>query len=109
MSGQSGARFSYAETRPYVIVDSLDDLQGPDHGVMTLPHELAWSGRTDFDLDDGYDRAAFYKIVLEEGIERHLAALLNSQLLVRHWAEINPARHVRARWEQRFTELRSAA
>jgi len=109
MSGQGGAPFSYAETRPYEVAGSLEELQGPEHGVVALPLELAWSGRTEFDLDDDYDRAAAYKIVLEEGAGRHLRQLINGRLLVEHWREVLPARPVRALWERRFPELRRAA
>lgn len=61
------APFGYAEVRPYAVAPSLSELRGPAHGVLDLPHELAWSGRRSFDLDDDYDRAAAYKIILEEG------------------------------------------
>jgi hypothetical protein len=73
-----------------------------------LPHELAWSGRRRFDLDDDYDRAAAYKIILEEGREEHFRRYLNARLLWRYWREILPARQVRALWEARFPELRRA-
>jgi hypothetical protein len=103
-----GAPFSYAEVRPYSVAESLDDLCGPDHGELDLPHELAWSGRRRFDLADDYDRAAAYKIILEEGRDEHFRRLLNARLLRRHWTEIRPARQVRALWEGRFPELRHA-
>lgn len=45
-----------------MVADSLSELRGPEHGVPWLPIEPAWSGRREFDLDDGYDRAAAYKI-----------------------------------------------
>jgi hypothetical protein len=109
MSGHSGAPYSYAETRPYAVVDALDELRGPEHGVVRLPLELAWGGRTEFDLDDDYDRVAVFKIVLEEGAEEHLRELINARLLREHWQEILPARPVRALWERRFPELRHAA
>jgi hypothetical protein len=106
MTSQDGPPFTYAEVRPYAVALSLAELQGPDHGVLELPHELAWSGRRRFDLDDDYDRDAAYKIVFEEGREEHFRRFVNGTLLRRHWAEIHPARQVRALWEQRFPELR---
>ena len=107
MSGE-GARFSYADVRPYAVAESLDGLSGPEHGVLVLPHELAWSGRKSFDLDDDYDRSAAYKIILEEGREEHFRRLLSGALLRRYWRQIAPARPVRALWELRFPELRHA-
>ncbi|MFG2248166.1 hypothetical protein [Spirillospora sp. NPDC048823] len=109
MEGHSGAPFSYTETRPYEVAGSLSELQGPEHGVVVLPLELAWGGRTEFDLDDDYDRSAVYKIVLEEGGAEHQRRLINGRLLVEHWDEILPARPVRALWERRFPRLRYAA
>lgn len=109
MKGDSAAPFSYVETRPYEVVGSLGELQGPEHGVVVLPLELAWGGRTEFDLDDDYDRSAVYKIVLEEGGVEHQRQLINGRLLMQHWDEILPARPVRALWERRFPHLRHAA
>jgi len=100
--------FSYAEIRPYAVAESLDELRGPAHGALVLPRELAWSGRHRFDLDDDYDRAAAYKIILEEGREEHFRRFLNAGLLRRYWQEILPARRVRALWESRLPELRRA-
>lgn len=102
------ARFNYADARPYAVADSLDELKGPAHGWLMLPHELVWSGRRSFDLDDDYDRAAAYKIILEEGRPEHFRELLNGPLLRRRWPSIRPARRVQAMWEQRFPELRRA-
>lgn len=101
--------FSYGQVRPYVVAESLDELCGPVHGLLELPRELAWSGRRSFDLDDDYDRSAAYKIILEEGQEEHFRQYLNARLLVRYWAQIRPARQVRALWEHRFPELAVAA
>ncbi len=108
MNSQGAAPFTYAEIRPYAVAESLEELCGPVEGTLELPHELAWSGRRSFDLEDDYDRAAAYKIVLEEGQEEHFRRYLNGGLLRRYWREILPARQVRALWERRFPELRSA-
>jgi hypothetical protein len=109
MGNDAGVPYTYAEIRPYAVADSLDELSGPVHGALELPHELVWSGRRRFDLDDDYDRAAAYKIILEEGREEHFRRYLNAWLLRRYWREILPARQVRALWEGRFPELRRAS
>lgn len=109
MDSMRPAPFSYADIKPYAVPAELDDLQGPEHGVVTLPHEVAWSGRREFNLDDEYDRAAMYKIVLEEGQEPHQRRLLNRKILRRDWRNLFPARQVRALWEDRFPELRHAS
>ncbi|MFD2079497.1 hypothetical protein SAMN05421678_11619 [Actinopolymorpha cephalotaxi] len=101
--------FSYAEVRPYAVTESLEELRGPDHGFLDLPQHLAWSGRRRFDLDDDYDRAAAYKIILEEGREDDFRHYLNASLLRSNWNDILPARRVQALWEGRFPDLRRAA
>lgn len=103
------APFSFADIRAYALPQSLDELQGPASGTITLPHELAWSGRRRFDLADSYDRLAMYKIVLEEGDPSHLRRLLNRDMLLREWPNMLPARQVRSLWERRFPQLRQAA
>lgn len=108
MDRKRTAPFSYADIKSYAVPADLDDLQGPEHGVVTLPHEVAWGGRREFNLDDDYDRAAMYKIVLEEGQEAHQRRLLNRDILRRDWDKIVAAREVRALWENRFPELRRA-
>jgi hypothetical protein len=34
MSNRMSAPFSYAEVRPYEVAESLDELHGPDHGLL---------------------------------------------------------------------------
>lgn len=108
VSSRKRAPFSYAEVRPYAVAQSLEALRGPAHGVLELPQELAWSGRRRFDLDDDYDRAAAYKVILEEGREEDFRRYLNAELLRRCWRDILPARQVQALWEGHFPELRRA-
>lgn len=50
----------------------------------------------EYDLDDDCDRAAMYKIVLEEGQQADQQRLLNWRLLRRDWRSLFPARQVRA-------------
>jgi hypothetical protein len=108
MGSDARVPFTHAETRPYAVAESLDELRGPVRGDLELPHELAWSGRGRFDLDDDYDRAAAYKIILEEGREEHFRRYLNSWLLRRYWREIVPTRPCPRPWEAAFPELRRA-
>ncbi|WP_227997519.1 hypothetical protein [Nocardia australiensis] len=109
MSDHTETPFSFAEVTPYEVVDSLTELHGPEHGTLHLPVELAWSGRTEFDLSDDYDQTAAYKIVLEEGTRRHLRELVSGRLLSAIWSQMRPARPVRALWENKFPQLRAAS
>jgi len=43
----------------------LDDLAGPQHGVVQLPLHVAWSGLTAFDLDRPKLLLSMYHLVLD--------------------------------------------
>jgi hypothetical protein len=46
---------------------ALSELAGLEHGTVSLPLHLAWSGLTTFDLDQPRLRMSYYRIVLTEG------------------------------------------
>jgi hypothetical protein len=41
MGSDARVPFTYAGIWPYAVVESLDELRGPIHGALELPHELA--------------------------------------------------------------------
>jgi hypothetical protein len=87
---------------------SLDELDGPDHGVVQLPHHVAWSGITAFDVSRPGRCRNMYHIVLTDGQRDDLTAFLNRQLLVSQWPVLRKliGRAVRDVWESAFPELR---
>jgi hypothetical protein len=103
-------RVGYAERRPYAVPGSLADLTGPTHGVVRLPAALAWTGRVEYDLDGDADRILFYERVLVEATGADfLIALLDEDLLRGVWNRLFLPAAVRCAWEQRFTDLITAA
>jgi hypothetical protein len=42
----------HGERRTHVVVDSLDQLNGPITGTVELPHHIDWSGSPRRDLDE---------------------------------------------------------
>jgi hypothetical protein len=48
MGGDAGPPYTYAETRPYAVAESLDDLRGPVHGALELHARalVAWAARS---------------------------------------------------------------
>ncbi len=64
---------------------SLDDLHGPEQGVVVLPRHLAPPGLREFDLSDGGLRRSLYGIVLTQGRRNDLARFVNARLLVEDW------------------------
>ncbi|MEU7044177.1 transcriptional regulator [Streptomyces varsoviensis] len=90
---------------------ALSDLAGPAHGTVRLPLHLAWSGLTEFDIDQPRLRMSYYRIVLAEGLHDDLVRYLNRDLLVSLWPTLRTlvSRDVRSVWESAFGELAQSA
>ncbi|MGW1181133.1 transcriptional regulator [Streptomyces drozdowiczii] len=86
---------------------ALSELAGPEHGPVSLPLHLAWSGLTTFDLDQPRLRMSYYRIVLAEGQHDDLIQYLNRGLLIDLWPTLRTliSRDVREVWEGSFDEL----
>ncbi len=103
-------RVGYAERRHYVAPASLNDLEGPAHGLAVLPRHLGWTGRTEYDLDDAADCAVFYERVLVEAVSvDDLTTLIDAGLLRSIWRRLFLPAPVRNLWERAFSDLASAA
>jgi hypothetical protein len=64
---------------------SLDDLHGPQQGVVVLPRHLSRPGLREFDIADGRLRRSLYGIVLTRGRRNDMARFVNPQLLQEDW------------------------
>ena len=64
---------------------SLDELHGPEQGVVVLPRLLAWPGLREFDLSDDRLRRSLYGIVLTQGRRNDMARFVNARLLRSDW------------------------
>ena len=86
---------------------SLADLTGPDHGRVTLPVRLAWSGLSEFDVDDDKERLTLYRTLIDCGQRYDFVQYVNAELLRRDWPRIRKmtARRVIAVWERLLPEL----
>jgi len=63
----------------------LEDLHGPERGVIVLPRHLAWPGMREFDVADDARRRSLYGIVLTRGRRNDLARFVNARLLRQDW------------------------
>ena len=63
----------------------LEDLHGPERGVIVLPRHLAWPGMREFDVTDDRLRRSMYGIVLTQGRRNDLARFVNPRLLTQDW------------------------
>ena len=64
---------------------SLDDLHGPERGVLVLPPHLARPGLREFDVADDPARRSLYGIVLTRGRRGDMARFVNARLLRLDW------------------------
>lgn len=97
----------FADTKPYAIVDSLDELVGPSSGTVTLPQRILWApGSKTRRIDVLGERKVVYRSVLSEGDVADLRAFLNKALLIELWPDLSLPRRVATAWEQRFPSLR---
>ena len=102
------AGHTYAESRPYLLPDTLGELAGPVSGAVQLPLRLDWSERAVFHLDDPAEQNVIYERVIREATAADdLRSYLNEAVLRQVWQRLFLPRDVRRTWEQRFPDLRS--
>ncbi|MFV2085171.1 MULTISPECIES: hypothetical protein [Micromonosporaceae] len=103
----SGSR--YADQRPYVVSENLDDLHGPVSGQVTLSRSLDWSGRAQYDLANPRRLASMYETVLREATTvDDLIQWLDGPTLVRIWPTLVLPPQVRQVWESKHQVLAHA-
>lgn len=98
----------YSDFRPVLIPENLDDLHGPTRGVVTLPTWIDWTPRKTYNLDDKFDRAAFYQVVISEAKPSEMAEYLDRETLIRIWPSIGIGKQAAQTWEQHFPQLKSS-
>jgi hypothetical protein len=101
-------RYQSRPGRAALVVDTLAELHGPTHGTVELPHRLVWQAEElrRFDLDDPYQLARVYEIVLREAIRLdELRTWLDGATLRQVWPDLYLPRGVRHAWEDRHPDL----
>jgi hypothetical protein len=68
---------------------SLDDLHGPERGVVVLPRHLCPPGLREFDVADEAGRRSLYGIVLTRGRRNDMARFVNARLLRQDWPALS--------------------
>ncbi|MFF2515902.1 transcriptional regulator [Streptomyces sp. NPDC058086] len=64
------------------LPSSLNELAGPEHGMVELPLHIACSGLRILDLDRPRQRMSLWKTVLAEGMRDDLCRFLNKGILL---------------------------
>jgi hypothetical protein len=109
-TGRPGVVHVARPGRPAVVIANLDELAGPEHGVVELPQRLMWNPDRSFDLDQPAELRWMYENVLREAIRTdELRRWINGGTLVRIWCDLNLPRGGGQAWEARHPELRPAA
>lgn len=90
---------------PYEVVGSLDSLQGPGEGILSLPHHVYWGPQADCDLGQPEGVLKAYQAILREGTRADQGQLLNAGLLIEVWDELMLPVRVRDLWEHKFPQL----
>jgi len=88
-------------TAPVSLPDRLENLHGPDDGVVRLPLRAHSSGAGPaqaFDLADDAQRAELYEIVLENGGVDDICRYVHAGELRRLWDRMWLSPHVRRAW-----------
>ncbi|MGW2324084.1 transcriptional regulator [Streptomyces sp. NPDC001155] len=90
------------------LPSSLNELTGPEHGLVELPLHIAWSGLRTLDLDLPRQRMSLYRTVLAEGMRDDLCRFLNRGILLELWPVLHKliSRAIKDVWEEAFPELR---
>ncbi|WP_405573676.1 transcriptional regulator [Streptomyces phaeochromogenes] len=90
------------------LPSSLDELTGPEHGMVALPLHIAWSGLRTLDLGRPRQRMSLYRTVLAEGMLEDLCRFLNRDILLELWPVLHKliSRAIKDVWEEAFLELR---
>lgn len=70
---------------PFFVPHSLDELQGPAHGVVEVPHSIMWAQQSRFaiDLDDDDSIRTAYLEILGRASAHDMRTLVNKDHLIR--------------------------
>lgn len=98
-------RMRYESTIPYDLPASLDELRGPESGVVEVGAHIDTSPRPFYDLADADQVWALYTRVVRDGMVADQRSLLRPAWLVRLWPSLMLPARCRSEWEQAFPIL----
>jgi hypothetical protein len=77
--------------------ETVDDLHGPERGVIEVPRHLACPGLREFDGTDEAARHSLYGLVLTQGRRNDMARLINPHLLAKDWPVLRESLDLKVR------------
>lgn len=104
---ETGKRYHVQDMIPRYMPDSLDDLKGDPHAVISLPVTVYWGpGYDRFDLSKEADAVIAYGRIVTECNADTQCRLLDRDRLIELWPRLTlERRNVRGPWESRFPIL----
>jgi hypothetical protein len=104
-----GERLRYEHTRPIAVPDDIDELVGPQDGLVELPLRVDWTPRRTYDLSKASSLRSLYETVLRFAVRvEDVTAFVNRSRLVATWRQLRVPARIRQVWEERFPELRAS-
>ena len=97
--------FRFEQTIPYDTPESLDELRGPTSGTVRVRPHINTSPDPVYDLDRPSQQWSLYSAVVRDGLPSEQSALLNREVLLVLWPDLNLPARCRAIWEAKFPEL----
>ena len=91
----------FGDTKPYYAPLSLDNLQGPDSGIIKLPQSVYWGPNRWFNLSHRSALREVYQTVLQEGTIEDIIEYLDGKVLLSLWNDLPLPPRVVHLWEQK--------
>ena len=100
------SRYAGVEDR----IPAWEAFRGPESGVVQLPHRLAWSGPTSYDVSDMRQRLTLYSVLLDCGQRDDVARYVSRALLSADWPNLRrlTSRELIGIWERQLPQLAAA-
>lgn len=99
-------RIRFRGLKPYFTVDSLDDLQGPEHSTITVPVTILWSStHSTFDMDNPGHRRQASSALRSHEREPQLRHVVNWQRPVQDWTFPGIDQRIIDLWNARHPQL----
>ncbi|MCL4446154.1 MAG: hypothetical protein M1134_04660 [Actinobacteria bacterium] len=101
-----GGVVGFDNTKPAFVLEDLNELHGPNSGVVQLPPYIDWTANTTYDLAKPSRVRTMYSTVLREAkSESDVADLICASLLVTTWRSLRLPEFLREAWEASHREL----
>lgn len=89
-----------------LMINSLDELEGPVEGFITVPVVVSWTPKKEFDISNKASVKVLYRDIIANATNSHELKKINKDILLKIWKELRQDYRIKARWEAKFPELK---